>query len=343
LTQYLTHDRSVPSYDSPNRLSFSCLSSPWFYSIASSLSLSAPNHIVVGFWVVLEERNKSVHCIPPVQPRVVFGRARALLWFNQLEVASWRAPNLNLTISRLSVTWHFPRAVVAIIVMASSVQSTQQQERLLKRLTQYERAGWLSRPEYNHFRDKLFEDSSSSALGDVARTVEEIVSQHFPPPPPPPPPRPPPPSQSSVPRHVSDEQRVRPPEQRVHWRDREETSGGTPPKILDPRDAPTNVSVKQLFVEVCFFARLGCVQPPCCLHCCYQEATADTSAVHLTCNRWVAWRRDANHVYHPDHLDGNVVLMPCHAVRNLLKGKAVDGHVWDASQHKLLRQGADQT
>jgi hypothetical protein len=66
--------------------------------------------------------------------------------------------------------------------------------------------------------------------------------------------------------------------------------------------------VQQLFVEMCFFARLGFVQPPCCLQCTYKESILEK---HLrsqhninpdgilvqpnrNCQRWVAWRKDAS-------------------------------------------------
>eukprot|EP00535_Pseudo-nitzschia_heimii_P003296 CAMPEP_0197180532 /NCGR_PEP_ID=MMETSP1423-20130617/5110_1 /TAXON_ID=476441 /ORGANISM="Pseudo-nitzschia heimii, Strain UNC1101" /LENGTH=229 /DNA_ID=CAMNT_0042630621 /DNA_START=105 /DNA_END=790 /DNA_ORIENTATION=+ len=47
------------------------------------------------------------------------------------------------------------------------------------------------------------------------------------------------------------------------------------PTIVSPRDLANILSEgtrSELFVETCFFARLGFVQPPCCMSCTYKEA-----------------------------------------------------------------------
>ena len=93
-------------------------------------------------------------------------------------------------------------------------------------------------------------------------------------------------------------------------------------------------SIQDLFVETCFYARLGFVQPPCCLQCTYMESQKDTSP-DPDCNRWVVWRRDARHVLHPETLEENTIFVQCHAARDLLAGKVVDGHKWDGSKKVL--------
>lgn len=97
----------------------------------------------------------------------------------------------------------------------------------------------------------------------------------------------------------------------------------------------TKESIQDLFVETCFYARLGFVQPPCCLQCTYMESQKDANPDH-ECNRWVVWRRDARHVLHPETLEENTLFVQCHAARDLIAGKVVDGHKWDGSKKVLL-------
>ena len=94
-------------------------------------------------------------------------------------------------------------------------------------------------------------------------------------------------------------------------------------------------SIQDLFVETCFYARLGFVQPPCCLQCTYMESQKDATP-DPDCNRWVVWRRDARHVLHPETLEENTIFVQCHAARDLLAGKVVDGHKWEGSKKVLL-------
>jgi len=93
--------------------------------------------------------------------------------------------------------------------------------------------------------------------------------------------------------------------------------------------------IEELFVETCFFARLGFVQPPSCLKCAYRQSIKGENPT-AKCNRWVAWRRDANYIIHPSYLMENTVFVQCHAVRHLLEGQSVDAHQWDASKKELL-------
>ena len=73
---------------------------------------------------------------------------------------------------------------------------------------------------------------------------------------------------------------------------------------------------------MCFFARLGLVQPPCCLPCAFEEAKQQPNSAINCCNNWVVWRRDANLPLHPDTLGDNLVFIRCHAVRRLLAASA---------------------
>jgi len=109
-------------------------------------------------------------------------------------------------------------------------------------------------------------------------------------------------------------------------------------------------SRKELFVEMCFFARLGYVQPPCCLQCLYQEAMENTSTNHH-CERWVVFRKDTTIPLHPDYLQENIAFVRCCTVRQLLattekegnkKYPVVDGFVFDA-EHCRFRKAKAST
>lgn len=122
-------------------------------------------------------------------------------------------------------------------------------------------------------------------------------------------------------------------------------AGGGIPSVVDPADLAGSMSdhhVSELFVEVCFFARLGFVQPPRCLRCTYREATTVPGAAawagrpDLACKRWVIWRRDAQQPLHPHHLCDNAIAVQCHAARKLVAGKVVDGCRWDGATKTLI-------
>ena len=108
--------------------------------------------------------------------------------------------------------------------------------------------------------------------------------------------------------------------------------------IVSAKDVAKQIGdaqIEELFVETCFFARLGFVQPPSCLKCAYRKSIKGDSTM-AKCNRWVAWRRDANYIIHPSYLRENTVFVQCHAVRHLLGGESIDAHQWDASKKELL-------
>lgn len=96
----------------------------------------------------------------------------------------------------------------------------------------------------------------------------------------------------------------------------------------------TEEQISELFVETCFFARLGFVQPPCCLQCTYRESMKE-EVPNKHCGRWVIWRRDANVVLHPSELDNNAIAVRCHASRELLANKTVDNLKWDTTNRVL--------
>lgn len=107
--------------------------------------------------------------------------------------------------------------------------------------------------------------------------------------------------------------------------------------IVDPKDVSKQFSesqIEELFVETCFFARLGFVQPPCCLKCTYRESLKG-AVPKPHCDRWVIWRRDASHVLHPRTMGENTILVQCHAARQLLSGNAIDSYQWNATKKVL--------
>jgi hypothetical protein len=114
-------------------------------------------------------------------------------------------------------------------------------------------------------------------------------------------------------------------------------SGSGLPLIVDAKDMEKYVGddqIQQLFVEMCFFARLGYVQPPCCLKCTYREALKDAN-VQSQCQRWVVWRKDTTQLLHPQRLDGNLLFVQCRAGRRLLAGNTIDGHTWSAEKNSV--------
>mmetsp|Transcript_4788 Transcript_4788/g.7981 ORF Transcript_4788/g.7981 Transcript_4788/m.7981 type:complete len:135 (-) Transcript_4788:67-471(-) len=109
------------------------------------------------------------------------------------------------------------------------------------------------------------------------------------------------------------------------------------------------IQMSDLFVTMCFFARLGFVQPPCCLKCAYRSAKCgdtknngnsknsklDSSS---SCNEIVAWRRDAGIALHPDKLEGNIVFVTCDTAKSLVNGDAYPSIRWDTRNKRLLHE-----
>ena len=111
------------------------------------------------------------------------------------------------------------------------------------------------------------------------------------------------------------------------------------PQALHQRNILSDAETKELFVEMCFYARLGFVQPPCCLLCTYQETMEQNNTRNSSnkkmCPRWVIWRQNAETALHPNKLDGNLIITKCHVAQSLLQGNTVEGYAWD-SQRKVV-------
>jgi hypothetical protein len=122
-------------------------------------------------------------------------------------------------------------------------------------------------------------------------------------------------------------------------------NGVNAPTIVYPKDVSNCLSedaISELFVETCFFARLGFVQPPCCLSCTYKEALKSYTPV-INCQRWVIWRRDANKTFDPSHANNmrdNAIVVQCQSARKLIAGKMVDGFQWD-KRGKILNKKSE--
>lgn len=119
-------------------------------------------------------------------------------------------------------------------------------------------------------------------------------------------------------------------------------NGVNAPTIVYPKDISNCLSedaISELFVETCFFARLGFVQPPCCLSCTYKEALKSYTPV-IHCQRWVIWRRDANKTLDPSHTNNmrdNAIVVQCQSARKLISGRMVEGFQWD-KRGKVLNE-----
>jgi hypothetical protein len=124
--------------------------------------------------------------------------------------------------------------------------------------------------------------------------------------------------------------------------------------IVEPHQLETDLSptqLSELFVEMSFFARLGFVQPPCCLQCTYRESinrNKEAAAMipnNTHCGRWVVWRRNAKRMLHPHDLDnGNLVVVRCRVARQLLAGKVVPGgYKWDKELQQLIEPRVNPT
>ncbi|KAG7370154.1 hypothetical protein IV203_027900 [Nitzschia inconspicua] len=108
--------------------------------------------------------------------------------------------------------------------------------------------------------------------------------------------------------------------------------------IVAPSSLSTSLSadaIAGLFTETCFFARLGFVQPPCCLQCNYREAIQSASP-RLNCKRWVIWRRNANKTLHPSNICDNSIAVQCHSARKLTAGNIVESYKWDRTRKVLI-------
>ena len=101
-----------------------------------------------------------------------------------------------------------------------------------------------------------------------------------------------------------------------------------------------NINIKELFVEMCFYARLGYIQPPRCLHCtyteCYTGNTTASSSTTTLCHRYVIWRKDTNLVLDPDTIASNILILPCYLVQQLLNHSDDDDQQQQQEHRRLL-------
>ncbi|KAL7475974.1 hypothetical protein ACHAW6_001865 [Cyclotella cf. meneghiniana] len=105
-----------------------------------------------------------------------------------------------------------------------------------------------------------------------------------------------------------------------------------------------NTTTADLFVTMCFFARLGFIQPPTCLKCAYRSSGCGANAHKkeltttslTTCNNLVPWRVDASIPLHPDKLEGNVVFITCDTASSLVNGDAYPSIRWDTMKKCLI-------
>lgn len=92
--------------------------------------------------------------------------------------------------------------------------------------------------------------------------------------------------------------------------------------------------MENLFVEMCFFARLGFLQPPTCLRCAYRAAGAsrEGTAINVSmkqCNRKILWRKDAKLPIHPDRMQSNSVIVACQTAQAWMDDGVVSDLRWD--------------
>jgi hypothetical protein len=110
--------------------------------------------------------------------------------------------------------------------------------------------------------------------------------------------------------------------------------------------------LSNLFVEMCFFARLGFLQPPCCLYCSFQRCSNNQKAVEqitarevTECHRYVVWRKDATVLLSPNTLSGNLLLVRCCDAEKLILGGEVHSSRntwrWDYTT-KLMIENRDK-
>jgi len=114
------------------------------------------------------------------------------------------------------------------------------------------------------------------------------------------------------------------------------------PTIVTPKDISncfTEDDISELFVETCFFARLGFVQPPCCLPCTYKEAMKSNKPL-LHCQRWVIWRKDATKTFDPtnENMRDNAIVVRCQSARKLISGRMIEGFQWDKREKKIVQR-----
>ena len=110
---------------------------------------------------------------------------------------------------------------------------------------------------------------------------------------------------------------------------------------IPPDDVKDDEAVADLFVTLAFFARLGFVQPPCCLKCAHREAGCGTTkddGARGPCTELVPWRIDATRKLHPDKIEGNILFLTCQTARSLVAGDCYPDIRWDTRNKRLLHE-----
>ena len=119
----------------------------------------------------------------------------------------------------------------------------------------------------------------------------------------------------------------------------------------------TDAKLRDLFVEMCFFARLGFLQPPSCLRCAYSDARmakakgpdqqqeedddydgqGEGEKKWRHCARPIVWRKDATRPLHPEQLgEGGLLVLKCRMAEAWLRGDVRGGLRWDPKRRKLI-------
>lgn len=233
-----------------------------------------------------------------------------------------------------------------LIMTSSSLENSS----ILDRLADFEDKGWIDRHKYLKYRQKLLQNRSEANRRLVNTELDQIANRFESQSPP----------SSDV--EVYSDASSNPPSilqksksnnttstsRHVSWEDqssdvsddKENMNEEVSVQVMEPSDLWTGAAkmteqqIQELFVEMCFFARLGYVQPPCCLQCTYRESMDKAS--ERQCTRWVVWRKNAQNLLHPNRLDGNIMIVRCCVARSLLEGKPIEGRRWDASSKQIV-------
>jgi hypothetical protein len=107
--------------------------------------------------------------------------------------------------------------------------------------------------------------------------------------------------------------------------------------------------VSNLFVEMCFFARLGFLQPPCCLLCSFKRSATSQNVMDQNtlketqqCQRYVVWRQDSKILLSQKSLSGNLLLIRCCDAQTLILGGEVismkQAWRWDFTKQQLVQR-----
>lgn len=189
---------------------------------------------------------------------------------------------------------------------------------LLDRVHQYQQAGWISKSQANDLNRRV----ETEPVDELSRKLKEILR-----------------TATTKPTATQKKNNTSPPPVVSNQKQNDKAIIWNPAewgkKFCSGVNDADQAMLDKLFSEMCFFARLGFYQPPCCLRCAYQKRP-ELSPV---CEQWVVWRKDANKLLHPDTIGGNIVLLPCGSACRLLKGEEVNGWQWDAQEKVLEQEG----